>query len=74
MSRRTVRVVTPSRAASSAPDHSRRVCNSDSSRSSSGNAELLFERLDELGELENGKSLNFFNKICNLLRNGMNLR
>ena len=53
---------------------SSRSRNSDSSRSSSGNAELLFERLDELGELENGKSLNFFNKICNLLRHGMNLR
>ena len=31
-------------------------------------------KVDELGELENGKSLNFFNKICNLLRHGMNLR
>ena len=38
------------------------------------NDELLFESLDELGELENGKSLYFFNKICNLLRHGMNLR
>ena len=53
---------------------SSRSGNSDSSRSSSGNAELLFESLDELGELENGKSLYFFNKICNLLRHGMNLR
>ena len=39
---------------------------SNSNRSSSGNAELLFESLNELGELQNGECLNIFNQLNNL--------
>src|SRR4051812_41866559 len=41
MSRRTVRVLTPSRSAISCPDHSRRVCNSASSRSSRADVSFM---------------------------------
>ena len=41
---------------------------SNSNRSSSGSAELLFESLNELGELQNGECLNIFNQLNNFIR------
>ena len=40
------------------------ACNGDGS--GSGNAELLFQLLDELVELDNGHRLHFFNKLLNI--------